>query len=614
MNKINVLLALLFSSFIFIFSTEKVFADSNDKFVTVVNPVRISSYNKAPAETLRNQYSIIKSNGIPATWLLTYDSIQNKSVIAEIKQMNKEQELGLFLEISPSFAKDAGVVYHDTGSWHYATSVFLSGYTQEERIKLIDKDFQKFKEVFGYYPKSVGAWGTDSFSLDYIRNKYGVVANLTCSDQLSTDGYQIWGQPWAMPYYPSKFFTLVPASTPENKLDLVNLQWAPRGPVNGYISSLYSTQDYMVAPKPQSIEYFKRLVDLYTSYGQITVGLESDLDPNMYKYEFAGQMSYVVEARKKGVKVVTMENYANWYRKTYPDYSPAMLISSIDYLGTGTKAFWYTSNRYRLFYTENNGKILLNDLRVYDPNLQGAYNVSPNSSLSLSRNVPYVISVSENPEDVWILPEGTRIKTSENSFQIIGPNIKIPDNIRRSKLISLTVSSDVVTINFPPQNIPRGGVVYKDYSSEAIHFFNQKKAFFMLLIGRGWNYFNKIEYLVPQGEVYALKYLESLPPGKVLVYDHECLQCSYHTKMPPPAFSNRRGYVKKYSNHQIEYNKNVFEPNDRKEAKESLKRTGSKYIYLVKFENYEEKLPFSPGDLGVTKIFSNANAEIWKVL
>lgn len=613
MNKIKVFLTLLFSFTALFLNAGNVFA-TGEKFITVVNPVRISSYNKTPAETLRNQYSIIKNNNIPATWLLTYDSIQNKSVTAEIKRMDKGQEFGLFLEISPSFAKDAGVIYHDTGSWHYATSVFLSGYTQEERVKLVDKIFQKFKETFGYYPKSVGAWGTDSFSLDYINSKYGVVANLTCSDQLSTDGYQIWGQPWAMPYYPSRFFTLVPASTPENKLDLVNLQWAPRGPLNGYTSSLYSTQDYMVAPKPQKIEYFKKLVDLYTSYGQITVGLESDLDPNMYKYEFARQMDYVAEVRGRGVKVVTMSDYANWYRKTYPDYSPAMLISSTDYLGTGTKALWYTSNRYRLFYTEKDGKIILNDLRVYDPNLQGPYTISPNSSFSLSRNAPYVISTSENPEDAWILPEGTEIKTSENSFQIIGPNVKIPDNIKRSKLISINATKNIITITFPNQDIPRGGVVYKDYSSEAMHFFGQKKAILMLLIGKGWNYFKKVEYRVPQGEVYALKYLESLRPGSVLVYDHECLQCSYHTKLPSPAFTNRRGYVGKFSNHSTVYNKDIFEAKDRKNAKESLNATGVKYIYLVKFENYEEKLPFSPGDLGVTKIFSNANAEIWKVL
>jgi hypothetical protein len=44
-----------------------------------------------------------------------------------------------------------------------------------------------------------------------------------------------------------------------------------------------------------------------------------------------------------------------------------------------------------------------------------------------------------------------------------------------------------------------------------------------------------------------------------------------------------------------------------------LNKLNVRYVYLVKFEGYEEKMPFSPGDLNVEKIFSNANAEIWRV-
>lgn len=98
-----------------------------------------------------------------------------------------------------------------------------------------------------------------------------------------------------------------------------------------------------------------------------------------------------------------------------------------------------------------------------------------------------------------------------------------------------------------------------------------------------------------------------------MVYDHECLQCSYHTEFPPPTFSNKRGYVRSLGKHNILYNSSVFEATDRASAKKNLVDLGVKYIYLVKFEDYAEKLPFSPGDLGVKKIFSNANAEIWEV-
>jgi hypothetical protein len=252
-------------------------------------------------------------------------------------------------------------------------------------------------------------------------------------------------------------------------------------------------------------------------------------------------------------------------------------------------------------------------LRVYDPNLQEPYFISPNSSFGLTINIPYVISVSENPDDAWVLPEGAEIIPTESSVQIKGQGLNIPYKIRNSKLIDIKQENNAITITFLKQNIPVDGIVIQDFSVEAIHFFKQKKAIFYLLTGRGWNYIKKLSYLIPQGEIYALLYLKSLPAGRVLIYDNECLQCVYHTQLPPPSFSNRRNYVNKFSGHPIIRNTTIFNAKERIKAKEDLKKTGVKYVYLVKFEDYSEKLPFSPGDLNVEKIFSNANAEIWAV-
>ena len=473
------LLVLLLS----LFSPSSVLAQDNERFITIVNPVRISSYTKDPTKSLKSEYAVIRERDLPATWLLTYDALDNPGIITLVKSMDEKQEPGTFLEVTPAFAKGAGVEYHDTGFWHHASSVFLSGYTQDERKLLIDTVFEKFKSVFGYYPASVGSWWTDSFSLSYMKEKYAITANLVCSDQFSTDGYQLWGQPWGVPYYPSKFYAAVPASSGSVKLDIVNIQWAPRDPLNGYDSSLYSTQDYLLASKPQDISYFRKLVEFYSSYGQVTVGLESDLGPAGYGGEFAKQMDVVAEEMKNGIGVATMSDFSEWYREKYPNLSP-----------------------------------------------------------------------------------------------------------------------------------PLGGVLVKGLSAEAMHFFRQKKAISLLLTGKGWNYFKKINYLIPQGEIYALNFLKGLPTGKVLVYDHECLQCEYHTKLKPPSFANQRSYIKKYGKHPIVYNFSVFKAKTIDEAKKEFNKLKVKYVYLVNFESYFEKLPFSPGDLGVEKIFANANSEIWRVI
>ena len=568
---------------IFFFCSSGVLAQDSEKFITIVNPVRISSYTKNPEESLKSEYLVIKENNLPATWLLTYDALINQSVNSVIGIMDKNQEFGIFLEVTPAFAKSAGVVYHETGFWHHAASVFLSGYTQEERKLLIDKVFEKFKEVFGYYPKSVGSWWTDSFSLSYMKEKYGITANLVCSDQFSTDGYQIWGQPWQIPYYPSRFHAAVPAANESVKLNLVNIQWAPRDPLNGYESSLYSTQDYLVAPKPQDINYFKKLVEFYSSYGQITVGLEADLDPSGYKGEFAKQMDVVSQERKNGVNVSTMSEFSNWYREKYPNLSPSYFLEADDLLGSGVKAVWSQGPEYRLFYTVDPAtkEITVRDLRFYNADLEEPYYYSPNRSFNLTINIPAAVDEISFGEGRKKFPAGTK--------DIIQKFFK-----------------DRVTV-------PRGGILIKGLSSEAIHFFKQKKAILYLLSGHGWNYFKKENYLIPQGEIYALKFLSSLTKGKVLIYDNECLQCEYHTKYKLPAFANLKSYVQKYSKHAIVYNSSVFKAKTREEAKKEFNKLKVKYIYLVKFEGYSEKLPFSPGDLGVEKIFSNANAEVWRV-
>lgn len=619
-KKIGLVIEVLIFILFFVFAPQ-VLAEKSDGFITIVNPVRISSYTNNSGKSLEREYSVINKKNLPATWLLTYDALEDQGILSVVKSMDKEQEFGVFLEVSQKFSDAAGIEYHSTGFWHHATSVFLSGYTQEERILLIDKVFERFKEVFGYYPKSVGSWWTDSYSLSYMQQKYGIIANLICSDQYSTDGYQIWGQPWGIPYYPSKFHAGVPASDNSVKLDIINIQWAPRDPLNGYQNSLYSTQDYGLAPSPQTVSYFEKLVKLYIAekesnlFGQITVGLEADLGNSAYKGEFSKQMDIVKQYKDKGVNVVTMSYFANWYKNRYPELSPEYSIEVDDLLGTNNKSFWYISPQYRLFYVKNFQGIVIKDLRIYNKSLTEPYYVSPNYSFNLSINIPSVIDGIDNPDDVWILPPEVQIETLKDKFFIKGKNIKIPDRLKKiDDLINIKNSGDLLEISFPRvTRIQEQGETIKGLSSEAIHFLKQKRVVFDLLIGKGWNYLKRVSYFIPQGEIYALLYLKSLPRDKVMVYSHECLQCSWHTEFKHPAYANLKSYIRKYSEHPIVSNSSVFDAKEREQAKKELEKTGARYIYLVKFENYFEKLPFSPGDLGVERVFSNANAEVWRV-
>ncbi|TSC88428.1 MAG: hypothetical protein G01um101416_96 [Microgenomates group bacterium Gr01-1014_16] len=563
-------------------------------FITIVNPVRISRYNPDPAASLTAQYSVINRYRLPATWLFTFDALSDPKLINVANQMDQRQEKGIFLEVTPGLAQSAGVTYHQSASWHFANSVFLSGYTQEERLKLIDTVFAKFKSRFGYHPISVGSWWTDSFSLEFMQRKYSITANLGVSDQYSTDNYQVWGTYWSTPYYPSLIHAGIPASTPETKLDIVTIQWAPREPRRGYYSSLYSTQDYFTTPK-LDINYFTQLIELFS---QVTVGLESDFTPDVYGNEFAKQMRVVSQ---KAASKVTMTEFANWYKQQFPGLSPPHQVESDGML-------WYQSPFYRLGIDKTNNKII--DFRVYPSDFREPYFQWPNAEFDLRINIPSLIDAVQDSSEIWNITD-TDIKTETEYFE---SKNKPPERFFRSKLVEVKQVNNNwrVEINTKTEGL-KDGRVFSDWSLETKHLFKSPKNLIKTIIKLDWKKFKKENYWVSPEEIIALEKLRLLPFGKVMVVNKECLQCPWFSEFRPAAFANSRKYVSEFSQKPIIYNQSIFTADDRSTAKTQLRKTGAKYVYLTKYDNHRESLPFSPGDLGVEKIYSNANVEIWKV-
>ncbi|MBI2018507.1 hypothetical protein HYS96_02260 [Candidatus Daviesbacteria bacterium] len=355
-----------------------VLANTNS-FVSVVNPIRGSDFweDKAqnPKTAVTGQMDILDKFNIPATWLIRYDALFETEIINKLKDA-ADDEKGIFLEITPTFTKDADVGYHKSENWHDAGSSFLSGYERDERIKLIDKAFAKFKDTFGIYPKSVGAWWIDAFSLSYMQEKYGVVSALIVADQYTTDNYQIWGQFWSTPYYPSKNNILHPAQTAANRLPVVMTQWAARDPVNAYgrgvEESTFSIQanDYTDYHNLNT-SYFSSMVDIYTKqqfnqFGHLTVGLENSYPWKKYANEYKNQMKVLREKSNQGqFSLVTMESFANRYKNTFPDLSPTQIIVADDSLGGFKKAVWFMNPYYRVGWFYNQEGSVIRDIRQY---------------------------------------------------------------------------------------------------------------------------------------------------------------------------------------------------------------------------------------------------------
>lgn len=664
---------------IFLFLPNISFAQtSSNQFITIVNPVRVSTYTKDPVKSIASEYFEISKRNLPASWLFTYDVLENQEVADFAKQMDRQQDLGIFLEVTPNFAKKAGVIYNKTDSWHRSNSVFLSGYAQEDRKKLINAVFEKFKSNFGYYPKSVGAWWVDSFSLNYMKEKYGITSTLGCADQFYTDGYSLWGQYWSTPFYPSQNHSGIPARNIETKLDLVSFQWAARDPFNGYSgegASSYSTQDYYTRNLPD--EYYEKLIKLYAlknknQFGQITLGLEGDFPEETYSGLYAKQLDTIKRiSNRENINITNMKDFSEWYRQTFKDLSPSHVIETDDLLGQQVKSIWYQSPAYRIGLTYNweSQELKIIDWRTFQDNFQEPFYLTPNTELNLYINTPSLIDQISDPKSVWQIPVKGGVSTSGNNEKFslnIGSkpflifeennitlfNAEPPTSIKKSDLIEIVKLGDSTKINIAEHwTTKEEGMTFLSLPPEFFYLINSynlskpnnvkrltiaavipiiillviykfklfcKKLFWKInaVIFLGIILIVTLKsriYSVSQAEIDALLHLKSQEPGRIVVFDETCLKCKWHSQYMPAALANNRGYVRQISGKPIIYNRSIFVAESRPAGKKILDSLKAKYIYIVKYENYVEKLPFSPGDYNVELIFENANAEIWRI-
>jgi len=384
-----------------------------EAFINLVNPVRGGDFwgleKQEPLAAVKDQLKIIQDNHLPATWLLRFDALEDMKMKDLFKNLPEDQELGLFLEVTPSWANAAEVEYHQEPLWHYANAVFLSGYSPQEREKLIDAAFAKFKEIFGTYPQSVGAWHLEAQSLALMKENYGVKAALICADQFQTDDYQIWGTWWGVPYYPSRYNTLIPAQSQKNKLNLVIVQWAARDPLRGYGGGLWEStfslqaNDYL--KHGLGVDYFSWLVDLYLfpkqgEFGQIVVGLENDNHWEFVHQEYEKEVKALLT---KDAEFLRLKDFANWYQKQFPYLSPDHQITGEDFLGSGEQAFWLMSINGRLGLIEEGGQKKIRDWRLYSERWAEPYLEVANQNHQLKLSLPGKIDGVRFPEQEEIL-------------------------------------------------------------------------------------------------------------------------------------------------------------------------------------------------------------------
>ena len=188
------------------------------RIINIINFIRQTDYRVENAdsllyETVCEQVKLVNKYDLPATFLLQYDALINPLYQDLLKsKLNAHSEIGAWWELTQPQIEAAGIKWRGEHSWvSHANIAFSTGYTKEERERLVDVYMAKFKEIFGTYPKSVGSWFIDAHTLGYMYDKYKIVASCNCKDQVGTDGYTLWGGYWNQAYYPSRVNAYMPA-------------------------------------------------------------------------------------------------------------------------------------------------------------------------------------------------------------------------------------------------------------------------------------------------------------------------------------------------------------------------------------------------------------------
>lgn len=379
-----------------------------DHTTLIINQVRGTNCCSPGNKTnLQLQLNTIISLALPTTFTLRYDVLKNPEFLSLIKnyQNNPNIEWGAFLEIIPQLAQDAGVAYHgDENNWYEAQLAYLIGYSLSDRKKLVETYMESFKEAFGDYPKSSTAWMIDPFSLQLLKNQYGVLIHQITREQMGVDSYTLYGGPAHYPYYPSQNWALIPSAQTENELMPVIVRQTITDPVYNYgdDSSSFTSQPNDYALRKADFSYFEHLF-LQThsqNANQDTfalIGLENSM-PAETQQEFIKQLNFVKKHQREnqGQQVLLAKDFATFFQNKNSINPPLSVYEGQDQKDQSEKAWWVTTPHYRLRLRLSAKELFISDLRAYDKSFTDPY--FDNSAKKLGWwIVPFIIDGSRYP-------------------------------------------------------------------------------------------------------------------------------------------------------------------------------------------------------------------------
>jgi len=338
-------------------------------------------------ETVVEQIKIMKKFQLKGTFLLQYDALIDARYQKLLKGLPAEMfEIGAWWEIPQPLVENSGYRWRGRFPWDWHADVgFATGYSPKERETLTDTYMADFKKVFGYYPKSVGSWFIDAHTLQYMYDRYGIVASCNCKDQIGTDGYTMWGGYWNQGYYPSKKNAYMPAQHAKNQIPVPIFRMLGSDPIHQYDNGLGGNSQRVVSLEPVYKGgggdadwcqwYFDAFVEgAAMGYAYTQAGQENSFTWKKMSQGFNIQMPMIARLYKEGkIAVKTLGETGKWFKDNYKVTPPTSVTVLSDHSKKNQKTVWFNSRFYRANLLWDQGTMRFRDIHLFDETVASDY-------------------------------------------------------------------------------------------------------------------------------------------------------------------------------------------------------------------------------------------------
>ncbi len=374
-------------------------------FIRDIEPRDANITREVLYQTVVEQIDLMKKHELGGTFLLQYDALIDPKYQQLLKKLPKGTfEIGAWWEIPQPLVEKAGLRWRGRYPWDWHADVgFSTGYTPSERERLIDVYMADFKQVFGYYPESVASWFIDAHSLNYMYEKYHIIASANCKDQYGTDGYTLWGGYWNQAYYPSKKNSYMPAQNAASQIPVPIFRMLGSDPVRQYDTGLEHARQGVITLEPVYgdaggdstwVHWFLReLVDgASMAFAYTQAGQENSFTwPAMAK-GLRMQFPLIQQLRDKNkLRVETLAASGKWFKKNFSITPPTAVTVNNDLPGSDKKTVWFNSRFYRANLLWEKGTLRFRDIHMFDENMESEYETRPvNSNECIFMTLPVV--------------------------------------------------------------------------------------------------------------------------------------------------------------------------------------------------------------------------------